>query len=87
MEREKNENTIRMIQELTDAAGASGFEDEVILTAKKYGEEFAQTEEDCLRNLYLYRRKNTGNKPVMYLLYFITLSAVFSVVSEIPVCH
>ena len=42
MEREKNENTIRMIQELTDAAGASGFEDEVILTAKKYGEEFAQ---------------------------------------------
>ena len=39
MEREKNENTIRMIQELTDAAGASGFEDEVILTAKKYGEE------------------------------------------------
>ena len=67
MEREKNENTIRMIQELTDAAGASGFEDEVILTAKKYGEEFAQTEEDCLRNLYLYRRKNTGNKPVMML--------------------
>ena len=67
MEREKNENTIRMIQELTDAAGASGFEDEVILTAKKYGEEFAQTEEDCLRNLYLYRRKITGNKPVMML--------------------
>ena len=67
MEREKNENTIRMIQELTDAAGASGFEDEVILTAKKYGEEFVQTEEDCLRNLYLYRRKNTGNKPVMML--------------------
>ena len=67
MEREKNENTIRMIQELTDAAGASGFEDEVVLTAKKYGDEFARTEEDCLRNLYLYRRKNTGNKPVMML--------------------
>ena len=60
MEREKNENTIRMIQELTDAAGASGFEDEVVLTAKKYGDEFARTEEDGLRNLYWYRRKIQG---------------------------
>ena len=62
----KPEN-LKMIGELSDAKGVSGFEDEVLAVARQYGEDFADIEEDCLRNLYLYRRANTGGKPVFML--------------------
>lgn len=62
----KSEN-LKMIGELSDAKGVSGFEDEVLEVARKYAEGFADIEEDCLRNLYLRRRANTGGKPVFLL--------------------
>lgn len=58
---------IKMIQELADAKGASGFEDEVLEVARKYASDLGTIEEDCLRNLYIYRKENTGNKPVIML--------------------
>ena len=58
---------IKMIQELSDAKGASGFEDEVLEVARKYASDLGTIEEDCLRNLYIYRKENTGNKPIIML--------------------
>jgi len=58
---------IKLIEDLSNARGASGFEDEVLLVAREYAKDFADIEEDKLRNLYLYRKKNTGNKPLVML--------------------
>ena len=63
----KNPEIVKMIQELSDAIGPSGFEDEAVNTARKYVEDIARVEEDCLRNLYMYRNTNTGDKPVFML--------------------
>lgn len=60
-------NTMKMIQELADATGASGFEDEVLEVARNYADGLGTIEEDCLRNLYIYRKENKGNRPVIML--------------------
>ena len=57
----------RSILDFSEAKGPSGFEDEVLTVARKYISDIADVREDCLRNLYMYRRKNTGNKPVFML--------------------
>ena len=61
------EDRLSLIQALSDAPGAPGFEDEVVKVARKEAESYARMEEDAMRNLYLYRKKNTGNKPVVML--------------------
>lgn len=60
-------NTLKMIQELADAPGASGFEDEVVKAARRYAAPIGELKEDFLRNLYIYRKENTGDKPVLML--------------------
>ena len=60
-------NVLQMIRELADAPGASGFEDAVVEVARKYAAPIGRLEEDFLRNLYIYRKENTGNKPVLML--------------------
>ena len=62
-----NERSLQMLQELSDAPGASGFEDEVVKVARKYAASLGELKEDFLRNLYIYRKENTGNKPVLML--------------------
>ena len=62
-----NERSLRMLQELSDAPGASGFEDAVVAVARKYAAPLGQLKEDFLRNLYIYRKENTGNKPVLMI--------------------
>ena len=62
-----DDRALQMIQELSDAPGAPGFEDEVVNVAKKYAENLGEMKEDFLRNLYIYRKENTGNKPVLML--------------------
>lgn len=64
---EVNAVTLKMIQELADAPGASGFEDAVIAAARRYAEPIGELKEDFLRNLYIRRSENTGNKPVLML--------------------
>lgn len=56
-----------MLQRLSDAPGASGFEDPVIQAAREYAADIGAVEEDCLRNLYIHRKENTGSKPVILL--------------------
>ena len=62
-----NPTSLKMIQDLSNAKGPSGFEDETIAVARKYMKDIADIREDCLRNLYMYRKTNTGNKPVFML--------------------
>ncbi len=60
-------STLSLIQELSNAPGVSGFEDEVLQVGRKYAQEIASIQEDSLRNLYFYRKANTGDKPVIML--------------------
>ena len=58
---------LQMIQALSDAPGASGFEDDVIAAARQYAAPLGEVQEDFLRNLYIRRKENTGGKPVLML--------------------
>ena len=62
-----DQNALKMIQELADAPGASGFEDAVVEVARRYAAPIGELKEDFLRNLYIYRKENTGNKPVLMI--------------------
>lgn len=62
-----NKDTLKLIQRLSDAPGASGFEDAVVEVAREYASSLGRAEEDFLRNLYIYRKENTGNKPVLMI--------------------
>ena len=62
-----NYDALKMLQELSDAPGASGFEDAVVEVARRWAEPVGQMKEDFLRNLYIYRKENTGNKPVLMI--------------------
>ena len=58
---------ISMVKALSDAPGASGFEDEVLTVVRRELGDLCRFEEDCLRNLYIYRRNHSGSKPVLML--------------------
>ncbi len=58
---------LEMIRELSDAPGASGFEDEVAKIGRRYCEGIGEIKEDFMRNLYIDRKENTGDKPVIML--------------------
>lgn len=60
-------NTLKMIQILADAPGASGFEDAVVEAARPFAAPIGELKEDFLRNLYIYRKENTGTKPILML--------------------
>ena len=64
---EYNEDLIKLLESLSNAPGTSGFEDEVLIAARKAVGSRFDIEEDKLRNLYLYRKKNTGRKPLVML--------------------
>lgn len=58
---------VRIAEELSNAFGPSGFEDEVVGVIRRHTEALGRVEEDSLRNFYVYRRENTGDKPVLML--------------------
>ncbi len=62
-----DEYSLNLIRELSDAKGPSGFEDEVVEVAKKYCADFAEIEEDRMRNVYFRLKGNTGNRPAVML--------------------
>ena len=62
-----DKTALQMIQELSDAPGASGFEDEVVAVARRWCAPIGQIKEDFLRNLYISRKENKGNRPVVML--------------------
>ena len=61
------EREINLIRALCEANAPSGFEDETVRAAREALKDVCDVEEDHLRNLYLYRKRNTGNKPVLML--------------------
>ena len=56
-----------LIAAFSDAFGPSGFEDDVVALARRFAPQGTRFEEDSLRNLYLYRKENTGGRPVVQL--------------------
>lgn len=58
---------IAIIRDLSNAFGPSGFEDDVVAVIRHHAKGLGIFEEDSLRNLYLYRKENTGNRPVLML--------------------
>ena len=60
-------NALQMIQELADAPGAPGFEDEVVAVARRWCAPIGPMKEDFLRNLYIHRKENKGSRPVVML--------------------
>ena len=67
MGNQANQKILQMIADFSNAKGPSGFEDETVLAARKHIGSGFDVEEDCLRNFYMYRKNNTGNKPVFML--------------------
>ena len=62
-----NKETLELIQRLSDAPGASGFEDAAVAVARRWCESIGPMQEDFLRNLYVRRKENTGNKPMILI--------------------
>ena len=62
-----NSEALKMLQELSNAPGASGFEEEVVKVARRWAEPIGEIKEDFLRNLYIRRKENTGNKPMLMI--------------------
>lgn len=60
-----SEQNIRMITDLSEAPGASGFEDAVLDVVRRELDGICSFEEDKLRNLYIYRNNHNGEKPVL----------------------
>ncbi len=58
---------LKLIEDLSNAYGASGFEDRVVAVARKYADGLGGISEDCLRNLYIRRKENSGKLPVVQL--------------------
>ena len=61
------EQTLEMIAAISNANGAPGFEDEVVNAILPYARELGETETDRMRNLFIRRKENKGNRPVVQL--------------------
>lgn len=61
------EESLKLVKELSEANGASGFEDEVLKVLRRHGDGLGEFKEDSLRNLYLSRKENKGGRPVFQL--------------------
>ncbi|MDF2908548.1 MAG: hypothetical protein K0R34_3869 [Herbinix sp.] len=59
--------SIHRIQELSNAMGVAGFEDKVVELLRSFSEGLGEIKEDTLRNLFIYRNGNTGDRKVVQL--------------------
>jgi len=59
-------DSIKFIKELSNANGISGFEDEVVEVIKGYTKDY-NVVEDSYRNLFIHRKDNSGDKPIVML--------------------
>jgi len=59
--------TLSFIEELSNAPGVPGFEDEVNCVLRRYGEGLGEWSEDAMRNLYIRRKDFEEGKPVLML--------------------
>ena len=61
------ERELNLIRNLSNAKAPSGFEEEAIALVREALADICEVQEDSLRNLYLTRRANTGDKPLLML--------------------
>ena len=61
------QKALALIQAVSDAPGASGFEDAVVDALRPYAQALGRTTEDKLRNFYVERPGNAPGKPVVQL--------------------
>lgn len=61
------ETNLKIIADLSNSMGVSGFEDKVVDLARNYSEGLGEIKEDSLRNLFIYRKENTGKRPIVQL--------------------
>lgn len=62
-------NSLSLIETLSNAYGACGFEDQVVAAARQYAEteQLGTVRRDCNLNLYIDSAQNTGNRPRIML--------------------
>lgn len=60
-------NSLNLIEDLSNANGISGFEDEVLSVIKKYTAADFKIKEDNIKNLFLHRKETSKKKPVVML--------------------
>ena len=60
-------DSVNLARVISDAPGASGFEDAVVTAIRPYVEDLGEVIEDKMRNLYCYRNGNEAGKPVVQL--------------------
>ena len=60
-------NVVDYLKALSEAPGAGGYEDEVVAVIRSFAEGLGEIREDFLRNLYIHRKENRGNRPVVML--------------------
>ncbi len=58
---------LELVEKLSNAPGAPGFEDEVNEVIREFCSARYRIEEDAMRNLRIYRKNHDGNKPVVML--------------------
>ncbi len=63
----EKKQALEMIAAISNANGVSGFEDEVVKVMLPYAEKVGETGADRMRNLYIRRHENSGDRPVVQL--------------------
>ncbi|MBQ7486945.1 MAG: M42 family peptidase [Clostridia bacterium] len=58
---------IELIEAVSNARGASGFEDEVVNVLRPFAAQYGTVKEDKLRNLYCFRHGNCEGRPTVQL--------------------
>lgn len=58
---------LKLIEQLSNANGISGFEDDVNAIVEKYCKDQFKLEKDRLKNLYIQRKNHSGKKPIIML--------------------
>lgn len=63
----EKKQALEMIAAISNANGVSGFEDETVEVIKSYAQKVGDTTADRMRNLFVRRNENTGDKPIVQL--------------------
>lgn len=63
----KKNQSVALIKELSNASGVSGFEEEVVKIVKKHTKHIGLQETDAIKNLYIHRKENVSNRPLVQL--------------------
>ena len=63
----EKKQALEMLAAISNASGVSGFEDEVVNVIRPYAEPVGEMTVDRMRNVYIRRKENSGDRPVVQL--------------------